>query len=118
MKPSWRISGIEMVEPYGWDTLDTSMLLYIKDKLTSFESMTWAEILVQGKKFHHTVALVSLSQEAQSRLREINLDDIDELVSLRLSAKERVWGILDQGVLSLLWWDPEHQVCPSLLRHT
>lgn len=118
MKPSWRISSIEMVEPYGWHTLDANMLLYIKDKLISFESMTWAEILVQGKKFHHTVAITNLSSEAKSRLREINQDDVDELVSLRLSGKERVWGILDQGVLTLLWWDPEHQVCPSLKKHT
>ena len=37
-----------------------------------------------------------------------------DMHSLRLSGQERVWGILDQGVLSVLWWDPDHAVCPSL----
>ncbi len=40
MNPSWRVSKIEMVDPYGWHNLDAKTLLYIKDKLANFESMT------------------------------------------------------------------------------
>jgi len=39
----------------------------------------------------------------------------DALVSLRLSGKERVWGILQENALLLLWWDPGHEICPSIL---
>ena len=44
--------------------------------------------------------------------KEIGLG-LDDVVSLRLSGPERVFGYLDNGVLVLLWWDPLHQVCPS-----
>ncbi|OKH29650.1 hypothetical protein NIES2101_43170 [Calothrix sp. HK-06] len=118
MNPSWRVSKIEMVDPYGWHNLDARTLLYIKDKLANFESMTWSEILVEGKKFNHSVNVQDLCTEAQTRLRETKQDDLDQLVSLRLTGKQRVWGILDQGVMTLLWWDPEHDVCPSQLRNT
>ena len=35
-----------------------------------------------------------------------------ELVSLRLSGKQRIYGIQDRGVLLLLWWDPDHKIYP------
>lgn len=116
--PSWRISGMEMIDPYGWHTLDSEKLLQVKNKLASFESMTWQHILSSSNGAHHLVKITSLCTEAQSYLKKIKQDDVDELLSLRLTGRERVWGILDQGVLKLLWWDPEHQVCPSNLKHT
>ncbi len=118
LRPSWRISKIEMIGPYGWGNIDATTLKYIHDKLSNFESMTWNDILVKNKRNNHSVEIDKLSSTAQTRLTEIQLDDIDELVSLRLSAKERIWGILEQGVLIILWWDPNHQVCPSNLKHT
>jgi hypothetical protein len=118
LSPSWRISKLEMVEPYGWHTLDSQKLNYIQQKLANFESMTWDEILIKAKHFHHSVNISQLSSDAKHRLSEIKQDDIDDLISLRLSAIERVWGILDQGVLTLLWWDSNHKVCPSLLKNT
>ena len=80
--------------------------------------MTWNQISIDGKKQNHSVAIAQLSKETQKRLVEINIIDIDELFSLRLSGRERIWGILDKGVLNLLWWDPNHRVCPSIKKHT
>ena len=74
--------------------------------------------MIKSKKFHHLVKVENLSAEAQGYLDRVGLDDVDELVSLRLSGRERVWGILDENILNLLWWVPEHQVCPSLKKHT
>jgi hypothetical protein len=116
--PNWRISQIELTDPYGWHILDAKTVMYIKEKLSSFETMTWREILLDSKKQNHSVSINVLSPNAKRRLVEIGQDDIDELISLRLSGKERIWGILDRGTLNLLWWDPEHLVCPSLKKHT
>jgi hypothetical protein len=116
--PAWRISKIEMVDPFGWHNLNAQEIKNIQTKLSEFESMIWNEISVQGKKQHHSVTIDQLSKEAQTRLEEKNIVDIDELFSLRLSGKQRVWGILEQGILNLLWWDPNHQVCPSNKKHT
>ncbi|RKZ46349.1 MAG: hypothetical protein DRR00_24365, partial [Candidatus Parabeggiatoa sp. nov. 3] len=56
--------------------------------------------------------------EVLKRLAEIHQDDIDELFSLRLSGKERLWGILDNHILKILWWDANHDVWPSKKKHT
>ena len=118
MNPSWRISKMEMVDPFGWHKLNSEQINYIREKLSYFESMTWNQISIDGKKQNHSVAIAQLSKETQKRLVEINIIDIDELFSLRLSGRERIWGILDKGVLNLLWWDPNHRVCPSIKKHT
>lgn len=107
---------MDFIDPFGWHTVDSEKLAVIREKLGQFETRTWADILVVAKKQNHSVAIDGLCKEAQARLNEMfkgNVD-IDSLVSLRLSGRERVWGILDQGVLAVLWWDPEHAVCPAL----
>jgi hypothetical protein len=116
--PSWRISKIDMLHPFGWQDLDAVTLNEIRTKLAQFESMTWNEILVDSKKQNHSVAVWKLSKEAQERLNATGLGDAEEVVSLRLSGRERVWGLRQGAVMLILWWDPEHAVCPSLLKHT
>jgi hypothetical protein len=109
---------MEFADPYGWHEVNGATLNAIRVKLSHFESMTWREILVKSKKQNHTVAVENMSNDARKRLREIHCSDVDELISLHLSGTERIWGILREGVLTLLWWDPNHLVCPSLLKHT
>jgi hypothetical protein len=116
--PAWRISRMELASPYGWHGIDAGKLHAIHTKLSNFESMTWKEILLDGKKQHHTVAIKNFSKTARDRLIELNLDDLDELTSLRLSATERVWGVITQGIMELLWWDPHHEVYPSQKKNT
>lgn len=76
--------------------------------------MTWAEILAAtgGRTCgnnSHLVPLSDLKKEAVDRLRELQQDDIDELFSLRLSGKERIYGIPDGRVLQILWFCPNHE---------
>jgi hypothetical protein len=113
LRPSWRVSGMELADPYGWRSVTRETLLYIREKLAHFESMTWSEILVNGKKRNHSIKVSEITSEARRRL-EAKALALDEVVSLRLSGAERVFGYLDNGVLVLLWWDPDHEVCPSL----
>lgn len=104
---------MEMVDPFGWHRMEGEMLFYVRDRLSFFESMTWEEILVRSKKQHHSIEITALCPEAQRRIEEKKLL-LDKVVSLRLSGRERVFGYLENGVLVLLFWDPLHQVCPSL----
>ena len=110
--PSWRVSLLEMVDPFGWHELERRDLDYIRGKLTNFESMTLTQIFVNGKKQHHAVPVHKLCREAKIRLREIGHEDLEELHRLRLMGKERIWGILRCNVIQLLWWDPFHKVYP------
>ncbi len=107
-----------MCAPFGWHEIPKDKLKEICEKLANFESRTWNEILVVSKKQNHTIPIEDLSKEAKARLEELKLDDVDEVVSLHLSGKERVFGIRQDIALTLLWWDPDHKVCPSILKHT
>jgi|ERR1700688_550690 len=115
--PSWRVGALEMVDPYGWHEIDAGTLLRIHRFLSNMESMTWSEILIRGKKHHHSVKVSQICPAAQRRLEELNLM-LEDLVSLGLSNTERIWGYLVSGTLVLLWWDPGHQVYPTPKKHT
>jgi hypothetical protein len=77
--------------------------------------MYWKDIL--GSKSHE-VNVSQISNHAQKRLSQLNLDDAEKLVSLRLTGTQRVWGIRMENILQILWWDPNHQVYPSTKKHT
>ena len=79
--------------------------------------MTWNEIL-RDRSSNHSVLVSQLDKKARKRLAALKLDDIESLVSLRVAAKQRIWGIKQHNSLLLLWWDPGHQVCPSPPKHT
>lgn len=115
LKPAWRISRLEMRHPFGWREINQEKLIEVCSKLGALEASTWAEICITRKKKNHSVLVSKLCKEARDRLKELNLDEYEELISLRLSGPERVWGYPYQDALTLLWWDPDHQVCPSLL---
>jgi hypothetical protein len=114
LKPAWRIGRLEMCEPFGWRDLERSKLQEIRARLSELEKLTWNEILVQNKYWNHTIQVGDLCSEAQERLLDLRLDDYDEIVSLRLSNLERIWGLRIDGAMTLLWWDPDHSICPSL----
>lgn len=113
LSPSWKVAGLQLVSPYGWHELDGKKLLQIHERLRNFESMTWNAILVGARKQHHSIALNLLCKEARADLDRRRLI-LEKVVSLRLTGEERIWGYLTEGVLSLLWWDPDHEICPSI----
>jgi hypothetical protein len=45
-------------------------------------------------------------------------DDFDELWRFRFDGLHRLWGLRLDDWFYALWWDPEHKVCPSTLKHT
>lgn len=116
-RPSWRLARMQFRSPYGWHEVDGEGVRAIREKLANFESMTWAEIFAKAKKQNHGVPLTDLCAAAQAEAQRI-APDVDTFHTLHLCGKQRVWGIFSQGVFHILWWDPQHQVCPSLKRHT
>lgn len=95
-------------------------------KMRDFERMTWREILTttSGRKNNtrnHPIPLSNLITDAQKRFTELNLSEIfdDEIYSLALTSKLRLFGFIDEnGVFSLIWIDKNHEICPSLKKHT
>lgn len=114
--PVWKFSSIDWYGEWGWKQLSNEQWQSIIQKLQNFESMTWGEI--EGANSHLIQISDCPNPRVQKRLNELQLDDYNELFSLRLSAKERVFGVLFGNVLKLLWYDPEHQVWPAYKKHT
>ena len=112
----WEVSKIDDDSPWGWNQIDCPYFLKnIWKKMRDFETMTWGEIL---SKNHHAIAVSRIIGDAQKRLRELGHDDVEELVSFRLTGRQRLWAIRLGNVSSLLWWDPNHEICPSHKRRT
>jgi hypothetical protein len=114
VNPSWRIREMLMVDPFGWHSMDRTEIAKVHLRLASLERSTWREILnpATGRRKHHYMPVEEISRAAQRQLEEKKLADTDTLVSIRIGQAERVWGILQAGVLLLLWWDPHHLVYP------
>jgi hypothetical protein len=116
--PAWKIGTFDVDGPWGHSRVDTKRLwTELFPKLKNYESMTWAEI-ERDKHHNHSVPVDQLISEARRRLEQLKLDDVESLFRFRFSGKERLWGRRDLEVFYLIWWDPEHEICPSPLRNT
>ena len=112
----WKMAEIDDDSPWGWNQITCpDFLRNIWEKMRSFETMTWGEIL---GRHHHAITVNDIIEPAKNRLAQLGHDDQEELVSFRLSNTERIWAIRSGAEAFLLWWDPNHEICPSQLRHT
>jgi hypothetical protein len=116
MRPAWRISLLEIYTPFGWIEIDELDAGLIRERLGSYESMKWKEIIFSYRS--HFISRTDLCAEAQKHLEKIEQDDIDSVVSLGITQKGRVFGILEHNILKVLWWDPDHKICPSVKPNT
>ncbi len=119
----WRIGQFDWEGPWGISAFKGENLKEFLEKVKWRETMTWAEILQQsgGRRFgtnNHPVRVSKLIKRAQDRLEELEMDDIDELMSLRINGTARLFGIRAGRVLQVLWYDPKHEVCPSYKQNT
>lgn len=119
-KVAWRIGIIDRYGhdgEWGWNDIKNEVLrTQIIEKMKHLETMTWAE--VKKRKTTDFVPFSELCPNARRYLEDLGMDDIDGLLHLGLSGKERMWGNRERGVFELLWYDPEHTVCPSFKKHT
>lgn len=119
--PVWRF---EKVDSGGkWDLYSSDILADILKKLVDFERMTWAEIQRQthndNRSSNHYISFEKMSQNAKDRFSELRLNEFsDNIFSLRLKSKERMFGILTDGIFYILWYDKNHEICPSTLKNT
>ncbi len=114
--PMWRFEKMDIEGKWSLHTADN--LWELLCKLADFERMTWGEIRKQthdkGKSSNHEILYEDLIPEAQKRAKQLNLEEHgDSVFSLRLNNKERLFGILTDGIFFIVWYDREHEICPS-----
>ena len=85
----------------------------IIEKLKGFEQKKWKHLAANQDR-DHSVPFHKLIPAAQAAAIKKQIDDQDEIWSIRLTGMQRVWGVKHGRHFMVIWWDPHHQVCPSL----
>lgn len=110
--PVWLFGQMDFDGPWCWKKMDLDAMHRVHKRLAEFERMTFKEI--EGKK-NHEIPVERLGRQAQARLLELGIEEYDEVLSLRVTQAERVWGLKAPNGIYLLWWDPAHTVYPMNL---
>lgn len=116
--PSWCLHHADNDGPFAWSRITGEDAKEALLKMIENSKRSWAEILRESKKQNHGIEVKDIERDAQDRLRVLKLDDYDRVHTLHLNGKQRIWYIKEDHYAFLLWWDPEHKVCPSMLKHT
>ncbi|MEO5950565.1 MAG: hypothetical protein ABIQ04_03910 [Candidatus Saccharimonadales bacterium] len=141
MSPSWRFSRAD-TEHKDWSVLDSfndvvedpndasgTAILHqfsksidhvLLDALKARESTTWGALATasggrtRGTNSHH-IPMHELIKSAQDRATQLGIVE-DELFSLRLDGTHRVFGVLEDSVFNVIWFDRKHEICPPAKR--
>ncbi len=110
---SWKFKDTDHDGPFSWSNLsEPEKVAEVVTKLREFEGKHWEEIKRTGS---HPIPIHKLDKSARDRLQKLRLDEFDELMSFRLTGTNRAWAYWlpeQQNIMRLLWWDPDHKVCP------
>ena len=109
-KAAWRIGRIQLVDPYGWHDLDSEGVRRVKERLASLEGSTWKDIFVSGAQYNHQIEVADLKCPTARKWMGDHLPDQPYLWTIRVTAKERIWGILAEGAYQIVFWDPDHLI--------
>ena len=121
--PKWAFQRCDFDHSKWGMACNTHSLTDFFKYLSALECQTWSEILTatsgrKGSTRNHYIELPKLVKKAQARAIELNLDEFDELCSIATAGRSRIWGYIKEGIFYIVWFDPEHEICPSMKRHT
>jgi hypothetical protein len=105
----WRLSHVDLGGKWGWSNLLPEHVDGLHQFLVAAEKLNLHQ-LATGKLMKQ-IPVKDIVSKAQSRLGEIERDDLSDLWELRLPNKQRAWGVLRGSIFHFLWWDPNHNVC-------
>lgn len=113
---AWRFARVDHHGPWPWCFTDEK-LQEVLVKLGGLEGRKVGEVF-GGPTKNKCIKVADLCADAQKRLRETRQDDLDEIWEFRIAGTERIWGTRSGALVDLIWWDPDHEVCPSKKKHT
>lgn len=93
------------------------------DKMINYSNATWTDVKKQthdnNKSKHHFIAFDELSKDAQKRFESLKLEEYsDSIFSFAFRNKLRILGIRENENFHVLWYDPNHEACPSSKKNT
>lgn len=108
----WRFSAADSGGKWRWLAIDDKNLREFATRLPSFETSDYRD----RRELWSIHPQTSLSKDAKDRLLEISRDDEERLISFHVGNRERVWCTEHNGIMCVLWWDPNHEVYPTAKR--
>ncbi|WP_030064859.1 hypothetical protein [Streptomyces natalensis] len=115
---SWRFSQVDHDGPWGFGEMVPGMLCEVLRKLSHCESMTVNELRGSWRLFKEYDLPGGLCRDALDRLEALRRDDMTKIQRLEFTGTQRLYGFLEGNIFHVVWWDPNHQVYPSKLKHT
>ncbi|MEK6277011.1 MAG: hypothetical protein AABM29_03245 [Actinomycetota bacterium] len=106
---SWGFYFVDLGGKWSWRDLDPEHAEELHRELSALEGKTLHELGRQKKVKEIPVAHMRLA--ARQRLKQTGREEADTLYELRLPHKWRVWGLVEQAVFYLLWWDEFETAC-------
>lgn len=136
--PCWRIGKTTNEAEWGvmslfdklpWEHTDCntlSRMFFFNDvlpALRSLETQTWSEIdratHNESRSKNHFISVDSLDKNVRKLFDDMKLEDsAEKLYSLRIGAKKRIVGIRQDNCLDILWICQDHELYPSIKKHT
>ncbi|NKZ71058.1 hypothetical protein GTA09_15285 [Rhodococcus hoagii] len=87
--------------------------------LKTIETHTFGELTASGTGLYKEYSNFEKCPNGGAIQRLADLyDSADNICRLSLGGKPRLYGLRFEHVIALLWWDPEHEIWPSQLKHT
>ena len=113
---SWRFSAADNGGPFAWPNCE--------DRLPEILGLlaTWERLDINSLRNikHMHTDLSRLTKAAADRLQAIQRDDAERMFSFHINNTERIWclDLPGEGVMFVMWWDPDHGVYHVPLKHT
>jgi hypothetical protein len=104
---------MDMDGPWSCVKVSPDQYYRILERLKELERLTWKEIVTNPghSHNHHYMDQSVICGEAKGRLEALQID-VERVFSIRITSKERLWGIREAACFRILWWDPDHSVYP------
>jgi hypothetical protein len=123
MSPSWNFSRCDKEGRWAFteDKMNKVFWEKLLPRLQSYEQQSWLEFSGPDKESHF-IKIDQLNKCAQQRLEELKINE-EEIFSLRIEGKIRLYGLRHKATLIILWYDDDHgdndtSVCRSHKKHT
>ncbi|MBA7683997.1 hypothetical protein ES703_92385 [subsurface metagenome] len=113
---AWRLSSADINGPFSCGQFNYNDYNRFWDRLRAFEKMNVSQF--KAAQSFHGVPTTNISKKAKKRLQEILLDDIDIIYGFHITGSCRLWCMRHEYILSVLWWDRNHEVYPISKKHT
>lgn len=121
-KPIWRFDMIDRGGKFAFDlSREDFEHRTVLQKFMDYGCMTWDDIDKQqhdrNKSKHHYLNVESLSHDAIDRIKAKHLEEeTDAIYSFAFQNLLRIVGLRQGAEFFVVWYDPNHEFCPSSKR--